>query len=71
MTMDDDMICETFDAEFEAFLEMNPDLDEVDGSAEEILMLCLDLSKAQRAWLEDFCLRFDAEMDKAIQGKNP
>jgi len=69
--MDDDMICETFDAEFEAFLEMNPDLDEVDGSAEEILMLCLDLSKAQRAWLEDFCLRFDAEMDKAIQGKNP
>jgi hypothetical protein len=71
MTMDDDMICETFAAEFDAFLEMNPDLDEVDGSAEEMLMFCLDLSKAQRAWLEDFCLRFDAEMDKAIQGKNP
>ena len=69
--MDDDMICETFAAEFDAFLEMNPDLDEVDGSAEEMLMFCLDLSKAQRAWLEDFCLRFDAEMDKAIQGKNP
>jgi hypothetical protein len=71
MTMDDDMICEIFAAEFDAFLEMNPDLDEVDGSAEEMLMFCLDLSKAQRAWLEDFCLRFDAEMDKAIQGKNP
>ena len=69
--MDDDMICEIFAAEFDAFLEMNPDLDEVDGSAEEMLMFCLDLSKAQRAWLEDFCLRFDAEMDKAIQGKNP
>ena len=64
--MDDDMICEAFDAEFEAFLEMNPDLDKLDGSAEEMLMFCLDLSKAQRAWLEDFCLRFDAAMEQSI-----
>ena len=69
--MDDNMIFETFAAEFDKFLELNPDLDETDGDAYEMLMFCLDLNPLQRWWLEDFCARFDAEMDKAIQGKNP
>ena len=64
--MDDDMIYETFAAEYDSFLEMNPDLDELDGSAEEMLMFCLDLNPRQRAWLEDFCARFDAAMEQSI-----
>lgn len=67
--MDDDMICETFAAEYDAFLEMNPDLDEVDGGAYEMLMFCLDLTRAQRTWLEDFCIRFDAAMEQSIDRK--
>ena len=67
--MDDDMICETFAKEFDLFLELNPDLDETDGDAFEMLMFHPDLTPRQRAWLEDFCARFGAAMDQAQENR--
>ena len=51
--MTTDHIFETFAKEFDLFLDMNPDLSEA------------DLTPRQRAWLEDFCARFDHELEKA------
>lgn len=67
--MTTDHIFETFAKEFDLFLDMNPDLSEAEGDAFEMLMFHPDLTPRQRAWLEDFCARFDHEMEKANEDR--
>jgi hypothetical protein len=69
MTMTNDLIFDTFAREFDLFLDMNPDLDETDGDAFEMLMFHPDLTPRHRLWLEDFCARFDAAMDQSKEDR--